>query len=144
MQYQKLTANKYIVRVLKDEELMSSLLQFFGEVKATSATFSAIGAVKNPVIAYYNLQTKEYEKKTMEEFFELVSLTGNLGEFDGKPVLHIHLVIADKEHKAFGGHLFEAPVSATAEVVVETFDIPLVRKFNEETGLNLLELSETL
>ena len=132
-----------MARILKDEEVMKTLLSFFEKIGAKSATFSAIGAVKDTVIAYYNLETKQYEKKTFEGSFELVSLTGNLGELNGKPALHIHLVIADKEHKAFGGHAFEIPVSATAEVFIETFEENLQRLPDDETGLNLLNLSES-
>jgi len=41
--------------------------------------------------------------------------------------------------KFFGGHLNEAVVSATCEVIIEKIEGSIEREFDKETGLNLLK-----
>ena len=58
---------------------------------------------------------------------------------DSKPYLHMHINIADKNHQSFGGHLNYAIISATFEGVLEVIEGETDRKYDDETGLNLLK-----
>jgi predicted DNA-binding protein with PD1-like motif len=58
---------------------------------------------------------------------------------DGKPYLHLHIVLADRTHKTFGGHLNAATVSATAEIIIHTAPGTIHRTFSDKIGLNLLD-----
>ena len=58
---------------------------------------------------------------------------------EGEVYLHLHAVIADAENQTRGGHLVEARVSATAELVVQAFSGTAGRKYSKEIGLNLFE-----
>jgi predicted DNA-binding protein with PD1-like motif len=46
---------------------------------------------------------------------------------------------ADAEAHVFGGHLVDATISATCEMVIRILDGCVDRKFSEEVGLNLFE-----
>lgn len=69
--------------------------------------------------------------------FELVSLVGTLNYTD----CHLHMSVSDKEGVVIGGHLVEARVSTTAEVVVgEDETKQYIREHDDETGFNELKV----
>jgi nucleoside phosphorylase len=49
---------------------------------------------------------------------ELLSLIGDVALKDGKPVVHAHAVIGKKDGTAHGGHLLEAHIRPTCEVIL--------------------------
>jgi len=51
----------------------------------------------------------------------------------------MHINIADKNHQSFDGHLNYAIISATFEGVLEVIEGETDRKYDDETGLNLLK-----
>ena len=51
---------------------------------------------------------------------------------------HLHMCAADQEGHAFGGHLNEAVISATCELVVTCLPGETNRVFSDEVGLNLI------
>ena len=59
---------------------------------------------------------------------------------NGKIYLHIHVNLADEEHRTFGGHLNEAVVSATCEAIIEEFEGEVDRFFDEKIGINLMDV----
>ena len=78
---------------------------------------------------------------SFDEQLEVLALTGNIGVKDGDPALHAHVVPARSDGTAHGGHLLEASVRPTLEVVaVETPDY-LQRCIDRVTGLALVDLT---
>jgi len=57
---------------------------------------------------------------------------------DNEPFFHIQVALGLQDGSARGGHLFEAVVRPTVELVLTTFPRPLRRKIDRETGLPLL------
>lgn len=70
----------------------------------------------------------------------MVSLVGDIALKDGRPEVHAHVVIAKRDGTAHGGHLMEAHVRPTLEVVLTESPIQLQRKFDAASGLALIEL----
>ena len=58
---------------------------------------------------------------------------------DGEFYTHLHMSAADAEARVFGGHLVDATISATCEMVIRILDGCVDRKFSDEVGLNLFE-----
>ena len=58
---------------------------------------------------------------------------------DGEFYAHLHMSAGDTEGRVLGGHLNEAVISATCELVLEIMDGTVERRFDPETGLNLME-----
>lgn len=71
--------------------------------------------------------------------FEIVSLVGTITTRDGEFYAHLHMSAGDTEGRVLGGHLNEAVISATCELVLEIMDGTVERRFDPETGLNLME-----
>jgi predicted DNA-binding protein with PD1-like motif len=72
---------------------------------------------------------------------EVVSLVGNIVLHQGHPKVHTHVVVARRDGIALGGHLLEARVSPTLEVMIEDSSRRLRRRFDETSGLALIDLS---
>lgn len=120
------------------EEATAGLLAFAKSEKLTAAHFTAIGAFQDCQLGYFNWQTKQYDRIPVHEQVEVLSLVGNVAEQDGQPKLHAHVVVGKSDGTAHGGHLLEAHVRPTLEVVLTESPKHLVRKFDEKTGLALI------
>ena len=51
----------------------------------------------------------------------------------------LNITLSDHEMKAFGGHLNEAVISGTCELIIDVIDGMVDRSFNEDVGLNLFK-----
>lgn len=131
--------NDYILRFDKGEEIISALKNFSFEQKIAGAFFEAIGAVKGTTLAYYDGGIKGYQSKNFEKPMEMISLIGNISYFQGEAVIHCHGCFAAADYGVIGGHIKKAVISATCELKLHAFPISLERKFDGETGLNLLK-----
>jgi uncharacterized protein len=67
----------------------------------------------------FDWEKKEYLKRPVKEQVEVASLIGDVAEDpDGAPTLHIHIVVGTRDGSAKAGHLGEAHVRPTLEVIV--------------------------
>lgn len=107
----------------------------------TAAYFTAVGAFRDVVLGYFERERKDYKRISLHEQVEVLSLVGNIALADGKPKLHAHVVIGRSDGSAHGGHLLEAHVWPTLEVMAVESPQHLRRTHDEETGLALLPLS---
>ena len=71
---------------------------------------------------------------------EALSLVGDVSVEDGKPRIHAHVVVGKRDGSAHGGHLLEAHVWPTLEVVLTEPPAHLRRRIDPETGLPLIAL----
>jgi len=68
-------------------------------------------------------------------------LVGNISLKDGRPFLHAHVTLADKEGHAFGGHLAPGTIVFVCELVVQALEGPeFTRELDQETGLPLWKM----
>jgi uncharacterized protein len=79
-------------------------------------------------------------KIPVSEQVEVVSLVGNIVLHEGRPKVHAHVVVAKRDGSALGGHLLEARVSPTLEIVIEDSSRKLTRRFDAASGLALIDL----
>lgn len=71
---------------------------------------------------------------------EVLSLVGDIALKDGAPQVHAHVVVGKSDGTAYGGHILEAHVWPTLEVVLTESPKHLRRKVDAETGLALIDL----
>ncbi|MBI4037995.1 DNA-binding protein [Candidatus Curtissbacteria bacterium] len=135
------TTGQILIRLSKGEELIENLTKFCQKHGIKTAQVMGIGAVLWADIGHYDLSKKEYLYKKYEHTMELTSLLGNVSEKDGKPYLHLHVNISDKDGKTYGGHLKEAVCAGTIEIFLTPIETTLNRRFDNETGLALWDLS---
>lgn len=139
MRYKK-TGSAFILRIDRGEEIVSTLKQFCTDKKITLGTVQGIGAVGNAVIGLFETRTKEYHTTTLSGDHEITSLLGSITTISGEPYLHLHVTLTDATYLAFGGHLTSAVVSGTCEIVITVLDGQANRVFDEDVGLNVLDL----
>ena len=65
-------------------------------------------------------------------------MNGDVSILDKKRMLHLHTVIGDINYKTYGGHLVDGDIGVTGEITIIPMLGKAVRKYNEETGLNLI------
>ena len=88
----------------------------------------------------FAIQTKKYLSNQVNEQVEVVSLTGDITLDKGEPKIHAHAVVGKKSGAAMGGHLLEAHVRPTLELILQDSGEQLKRKFDPESGLALIDL----
>ena len=133
-------SNKQIIlRVDPGEELREVVQNVCKEKKISVGWVNALGSSAALQLAYYNLDTKEYETKDYDERLEITTITGNIARKDGEPFLHIHGTFSDADMKVVGGHVNSCVISATGEVVIHVGEGDMVRLPDEDTGLSLLQ-----
>jgi hypothetical protein len=131
--------NNYFLRIDRGEKIVQELKQFVSDHDIFCGKISAIGAVEMAEIGLFKAKEKKYESIILSGDFEIASLLGNITSFKGESYLHIHATFSDQDHKCWGGHLNEAVVSATCEVIIETFFGTVQREYDSEVGLNILK-----
>lgn len=123
------------------DEVTASLNAFAREQGITAAQVSAIGAFERCTLGYFDWQQKDYRRIPVGEQVEVVALLGDIGEDEaGKPALHLHVVLGRSDGTALGGHLLDARVRPTLEVLVTESPAHLRRRHDQETGLTLIRL----
>ncbi len=123
------------------DEVMEGLTNFAKENDLDAASITAIGAFSGATLGYFDMERKEYKKIPVEEQVEVLSLVGDIAtKEDGEPQVHAHVVLGRSDGTARGGHLLEAHVRPTLEVVVVESPEHLRRKTDEETGLPLITM----
>ena len=124
-----------------NDELSQGLKKFASELKLASASFKAIGALSSVKLGWLNWETKQYEPAvSLREQVELLSLIGDVALKDGQPQVHAHAVIGRRDGTAHGGHLLEAHVRPTCEVVLTESPAHLRKEFDPAAGIALIKL----
>jgi predicted DNA-binding protein with PD1-like motif len=132
-------ARAYLLVFRTGQEVMQGLLAFVRKQGLTAGHLTGIGAISDAVVGYFDPQSKTYLRMQEKRQAELLSLTGNLALFDGEPFFHIHVALGQRDGSTRGGHLFEATVRPTVELVLTTYAKPVRRKIDPDTGLPLLD-----
>ena len=132
-------ARTYAVAFDPDEEVVGGLTEFAREHALSGSRFTAIGALRDVTLGYWQPDRKEYRRIPVGEQVEVLSLGGNIAIGpDGAPKLHAHIVVGKSDGSAWGGHLLEGHVRPTLEVVLEESPEELQRAVDPETGLTVL------
>lgn len=131
----------YLIRLSYGEQLGEMLEQFFADTKIDGAWVSGIGGCTEAILGYFDLKAKAYQWQTFAGTREVLSITGNLAlDATGKTVPHLHAVLGDETYQTIGGHLKDLTVGATLELFIHRTYRSVHRSYDEETGLQLLDL----
>ncbi|MGY3443622.1 MULTISPECIES: PPC domain-containing DNA-binding protein [unclassified Bradyrhizobium] len=129
----------YAVILDTDEEVMASLKRFAAAEKVRAAQITAIGAFRDAVLLYFDWSKKEYLRIPVSEQVEVASMIGDVAEGpSGEAELHIHVVLGKNDGSAMVGHLGEAHVRPTLEVIVTESPAHLRKRKDPESGLALI------
>ncbi|HVT29719.1 MAG TPA: PPC domain-containing DNA-binding protein [Lacipirellulaceae bacterium] len=123
-----------------DDDPVKGLKAFAAEQSLLASSFTAIGAFRNVTLGYFNWETKQYDKIPIDDQVEVLALIGNITRKGNEPKIHAHVVVGKRDGTAHGGHLLEARVRPTLEVVVRESPEFLIRVSDEITGLPLIAI----
>ncbi|MGH9321418.1 MAG: PPC domain-containing DNA-binding protein [Vicinamibacteria bacterium] len=133
------TAKTFLIVFEKEVVVVGGLTEFAREQGLAGGSFFALGALSGARLAYFDREEKRYLPIVVREQVEVMTLVGTIALKDGRPKVHAHAVLGKRDGTALGGHLMEARVWPTLEVVVNVM-APLHRSRDDETGLALIRL----
>ena len=123
----------------KGDEAIGELEAFAREHDLGAARFTGIGAFTDAKLGYFDRGRKEYEEIPVSDQVEVLSLLGDVALEKGEPKVHAHVVLGRSDGAALGGHLLEAHVWPTLEVVLDESPAHLRKRSDPETGLALID-----
>jgi len=132
------TIDRFIGALQKGDDLLQSLTQICNEKKIQVGTLTAIGAVENAVIGYYDQASQQYNTLTISTPMEIAALSGNISLKAGQPFIHAHIVLAGKDGRCMGGHLLAGTTVFACEFEIQLCSgATLNRLHDDTTGLAL-------
>lgn len=131
----------FVVVFDKGDEPKSGLTRFANEEGVTAASLTAVGAFESATLAYFDRDEMDYVDIPIGDQVEVLSMVGDVALADDDPEVHAHVVVGYKNGSTAGGHLKEAEVYPTLEVIVTETPKHLRKRHDRETGLTLIDPS---
>jgi uncharacterized protein len=129
----------YILICEKGDEAIAELQRFAKEHSLSAAQFTAIGAFERATLAFFDWESKEYERIPVDEQTEVVALLGDIALLEsGEPKVHAHAVLGRRNGSAVCGHVMDGHVRPTLEIVLTESPRHLQRRHDPATGLSLI------
>jgi predicted DNA-binding protein with PD1-like motif len=122
------------------DRVIEGLLNFARTHALTAGHSTAIGAFQDVTLGYVDWEKRDYTRIEMKEQVEVLSLVGDIALEDGAPKVHAHIVVGKADGTAHGGHLIEARVRPTLEMILVQPPGYLTRRFHKDSGLALIRL----
>jgi predicted DNA-binding protein with PD1-like motif len=130
---------QYAVIFYQGDEAFSGLLEFAEKYHVTSAHFTAIGALNGATLGWFDPQRKMYKKIPIKGQHEVIGMSGDIALYQGKPVVHTHMVVGSPDGTTHAGHVLEAYVSPTLEVMVTVDPVTMQKRLDPATDLTLID-----
>jgi uncharacterized protein len=125
----------------KGDEVMSGLADWAKRENIKAGHLTAIGALSSVLFGWFDKDLRAYRDIPVDEQVECISLIGDVGFAEGKPALHVHGSVGRSDGTLVGGHVLRAVAWPTLEVFVTVFERPLAKRKDQETDLELFDLS---
>src|SRR6266498_1488508 len=130
---------QYAVIFYQGDEAFSGLLEFAQKYHVTSAHFTAIGAVNGATLGWFDPQRKMYKKIPINGQHEVIGMSGDIALYQGKPLVHTHMLVGSPDGTTRAGHVLAAYVSPTLEVMVTVDPVAMQKRFDPATDLTLID-----
>ena len=128
----------HVFRVKPGQELLGSIEKYCREHAITSGVIiGIIGSVEKAKLNFLMELPGKYEGVNYSGPLEIVCAQGSVALKDADLIVHVHIQLSGQDISR-GGHLAEATVFSTAEVVIGELDYQLRRQPDSYTGLNEL------
>ena len=140
MEYRKID-QKYYIRLDKDDEIIESITRLCEDENIKVAQIQGIGGCDSAKVGIFDTERKVYRQRELCCLMEMVSLDGNVTSYEGKPYIHAHASFAyygeEKKPEILSGHLLEAIIGLTGEIVLTPAVGCIGRKYIEELGIRI-------
>ncbi|WP_395316101.1 PPC domain-containing DNA-binding protein [Variovorax sp. UC74_104] len=124
----------------KGDDVMPILERFAKEHALSASRFSAIGALRSAVLGYFDWDRKDYDRIPVDEQVEVLSFSGDIALDGDQPKVHAHAVLGRRDGSTVGGHVLQAMVQPTLEVLLIESPGYLRKTCDRETGLALIDI----
>ncbi|HEY2384111.1 MAG TPA: PPC domain-containing DNA-binding protein [Terriglobia bacterium] len=124
----------------KADEIIWTFRRFVTEERILASHFTAVGALSDVVLGFFDPAKKQYRRIPIHEQVEVLSLIGDVTVYQGTIDVHAHIVVGKADGSAHGGHLLEGHVFPTLELILVESPTYLTRRPDIETGLALIDL----
>lgn len=125
------------------DEAVSALTQFARAEDLEAAQITGVGAFERAVVGWFDRAAKQYRRIPVDEQCEVLSLIGDVAVGEDGPVVHVHVVLGLADGTTRGGHLLEARVFPTLEVIVQESPAELRKVMRPDIGIALIDLDES-
>ena len=129
----------HVFRVKPGQELASEIAGYCRQNGVFSGVvIGIIGSVESAGLNFLEELPGKYETREYKGPLEVVCAQGSIALKGAELVTHVHILLSSPD-ECRGGHLVEARVFSTAEVVIAELDYQLHRYTDSYTGLNELQ-----
>jgi uncharacterized protein len=130
-----------VIILSKGDNFKEALKKKLIEHEIESAFFYGIGGFQEAELAVFDPDRKEFEKRKFKgNQLEILSITGDVSKNKAEEtIIHCHAVLSGSNFRAFGGHLVEATVGATCEIMLQPLEHQLTRVFDQNVGIDIIE-----
>ncbi|PWW29353.1 PPC domain-containing DNA-binding protein [Chryseobacterium sp. AG844] len=132
----------YIVSIENQSNIVETLTDFIQNQNIRAGEVTGIGAVSEATLRFFNPATKKYVDRTFKEQMEVVNISGNVSEIEGKQTPHLHITLGRQDYTALAGHLLEAKIQGAGEFIFYPLATRVVKIKNEETGINFYDFEK--
>jgi predicted DNA-binding protein with PD1-like motif len=130
----------FVVALEIGEQVMQTLTDLADELNLVGSSVVGIGGFQHVRLGYFDWDRSNFIENVVDEQVEVLSFQGNIAEDgNGKPKLHVHVVLGRSDATTRGGHLIEGTVRPTLEAIITDSPEHLHRLHDEATGLVLLK-----
>lgn len=130
----------YVLVFDTGDDVIAGLTAFAKQNRLDASHFTAIGAFRRATLGFFDIDQKTYLKIPVDEQVEVLALVGDITLDQGEPKIHAHVVVGRSDGTTRGGHILEATVRPTLEVMLSESPARLRRKLDPATGLALIDL----
>jgi predicted DNA-binding protein with PD1-like motif len=128
----------HVFRVKPGQELLAGIMCHCREHGISSGVvLGIIGSVTSARLNFLVELPGRYDSVAYEGPLEIVSAQGSVALCGDELIVHVHIQLSSQQ-TCVGGHLAEAAVFSTAEVVIGELDYQLRREPDGYTGLKEL------
>lgn len=132
----------YVVVLDTGDHVLDELARFARSAGVGTASVTAIGGLSNATLAYFDVDTKQYQDIPVQEQVEVLTMSGVVAAGDSdEPQMHLHAVLGRHDGTTRGGHLRSGLVRPTLEVMITESPPHVVRRYDEDSGLPLIDLT---
>ena len=128
----------HILRLDHGEDILGSILKSTRDSRSTMLICTGLGMISEFELGYFD--QGNYISKSYQEPHELLSIQGSISGY-GEPRVHVHVTVADKEHRVSGGHLLGGKVWMSNEIGILRLDgVRSARETDPVKKVSILDL----
>lgn len=129
-----------MLRLDHGEDVLGAIQEVARDEDSTMVITAGLGMITDFELGYFD--RGNYIRRSFSEPYELIGMQGSVAS-RGDPRHHVHVTVADKEHRSFGGHLLRGKVWMSNEICLLLLqDLVSRREVNTERKVAVLHFGE--